>query len=125
MPPSPLPIGRNCSRPLFRDDVVSQQSNVENQPCSVHVVQQFPTIWTIDYKYNSQVSTTQAPLHLSAQWGQEEVVTNLIEHGADINKQDAEGKHKEHIVASANHLCQVTSWIARNRNRRCSKLLLI
>ncbi|XP_023334642.1 rabankyrin-5 [Eurytemora carolleeae] len=34
----------------------------------------------------------QGPLHLSSQWGQEKVVTCLIEHGADINKQDAEGK---------------------------------
>jgi ankyrin repeat protein len=38
----------------------------------------------------------QGPLHLAAQWGQEEVVTALIEHGADINRQDAEGRTPLH-----------------------------
>ena len=38
----------------------------------------------------------QGPLHLAAQWGQSEVLTTLIEHGADINRQDAEGKTPLH-----------------------------
>jgi ankyrin repeat protein len=38
----------------------------------------------------------QGPLHLAAQWGQEEVVTALIEHGADMNRQDAEGRTPLH-----------------------------
>ena len=41
----------------------------------------------------------QAALHLATQWGQEIVVTTLIEHGADINLQVSQsqstyGQHK-------------------------------
>jgi len=45
----------------------------------------------------------QGPLHLAAQWGQEEVVTALIEHGADINKQDTQGKTVLHHAIENGH----------------------
>ena len=46
---------------------------------------------SISYLGGLEAFDGQGPLHLSSQWGQEKVVTCLIEHGADINKQDAEG----------------------------------
>ena len=45
----------------------------------------------------------QGPLHLATQWGQEAVVTTLIEHGADINKQDSEGKTVLHHAIESGH----------------------
>jgi len=45
----------------------------------------------------------QGPLHLSAQWGQDEVVTTLIEQGTDINRQDAEGKTVLHHAIENGH----------------------
>ena len=43
------------------------------------------------------------PLHLATQWGQDAVVTALIEHGADINAQDAEGKTVVHHAIESGH----------------------
>ena len=48
----------------------------------------------------------QGPLHLSAQWGQDEVVTSLIAQGADINRQDAEGEIDTWSRGSFVHLKQ-------------------
>ena len=45
----------------------------------------------------------QAPLHLAIQWGQDAVVTTLIEHGADINRQDSEGKTVVHHAIESGH----------------------
>ena len=45
----------------------------------------------------------QAALHLATQWGQESVVTTLIEHGADINLQDSEGKTVVHHAIESGH----------------------
>ena len=45
----------------------------------------------------------QAPLHLATQWGQDAVVTTLIEHGADINSQDSEGKTVVHHAIESGH----------------------
>ena len=45
----------------------------------------------------------QAPLHLATQWGQDRVVTTLIEHGADINNQDSEGKTVLHHAIESGH----------------------
>jgi len=45
----------------------------------------------------------QAALHLATQWGQEMVVTTLIEHGADINLQDSEGKTVLHHAIESGH----------------------
>jgi len=46
----------------------------------------------------------QAPLHLSTQWGQESVVTTLIEHGANINLPDSDGKRVlHHAIESGQH----------------------
>lgn len=45
----------------------------------------------------------QGPLHLATQWGQDAVLTALIEHGADINAQDAEGKTVVHHAIESGH----------------------
>ena len=45
----------------------------------------------------------QSALHLATQWGQETVVTTLIEHGADINIQDSEGKTVVHHAIESGH----------------------
>ncbi|XP_011501853.1 PREDICTED: rabankyrin-5 [Ceratosolen solmsi marchali] len=43
------------------------------------------------------------PLHLCCQWGLEQVVQTLIEHGANINVRDAEGKTPVHIAIQNQH----------------------
>ena len=45
----------------------------------------------------------QAPLHLATQWGQDRVVTTLIEHGADINNVDSDGKTVLHHAIESGH----------------------
>ena len=45
----------------------------------------------------------QGPVHQAAQWGQDAVVTSLIEHGADINRQDADGKTALHHAIENGH----------------------
>ncbi|XP_072163422.1 rabankyrin-5-like [Diadema setosum] len=45
----------------------------------------------------------QGPLHHACEWGQEEVVQCLIEHQADINAKDAEGRTPLHIAIINQH----------------------
>nr|XP_034176394.1 rabankyrin-5 isoform X1 [Osmia lignaria] len=43
------------------------------------------------------------PLHISCQWGLEQVVQTLIEHDADINARDIEGKTPVHVAIQNQH----------------------
>uniref|UniRef100_A0A8C4SLQ6 Ankyrin repeat and FYVE domain containing 1 n=1 Tax=Erpetoichthys calabaricus TaxID=27687 RepID=A0A8C4SLQ6_ERPCA len=45
----------------------------------------------------------QTPLHLAASWGLEEVVQCLLEFGANVNTQDAEGRAPVHVAISNQH----------------------
>ncbi|CAH2259533.1 jg24264 [Pararge aegeria aegeria] len=45
----------------------------------------------------------QAPLHLCCTWGLTEVIQTLLEHGANINSKDAEGKTPLHIAIENQH----------------------
>ncbi|XP_010895334.1 rabankyrin-5 isoform X2 [Esox lucius] len=45
----------------------------------------------------------QSPLHLAASWGLEEVVQCLLEFGANVNTQDAEGRAPIHVAISNQH----------------------
>uniref|UniRef100_A0AAZ3P4Q1 FYVE-type domain-containing protein n=1 Tax=Oncorhynchus tshawytscha TaxID=74940 RepID=A0AAZ3P4Q1_ONCTS len=45
----------------------------------------------------------QSPLHLAGSWGLEEVVQCLLEFGANVNTQDAEGRAPIHIAISNQH----------------------
>ncbi|XP_020711715.2 rabankyrin-5 isoform X2 [Athalia rosae] len=47
-----------------------------------------------------------SPLHLCCQWGLEQVVQTLVEHGANVNSRDAEDKTPVH-VAIQNHHAQI------------------
>uniref|UniRef100_A0A3B4Y6H0 Ankyrin repeat and FYVE domain containing 1 n=1 Tax=Seriola lalandi dorsalis TaxID=1841481 RepID=A0A3B4Y6H0_SERLL len=45
----------------------------------------------------------QTPLHLASSWGLEEVVQCLLEFGANVNAQDAEGRAPIHAAISSQH----------------------
>ncbi|MBN3311601.1 ANFY1 protein, partial [Atractosteus spatula] len=45
----------------------------------------------------------QTPLHLAAGWGLEDVVQCLLEFGANVNTQDAEGRAPIHVAISNQH----------------------
>ncbi|TSY98082.1 Rabankyrin-5 [Bagarius yarrelli] len=45
----------------------------------------------------------QSPLHLASCWGLEEVVQCLLEFGANVNAQDAEGRAPIHVAISNQH----------------------
>ncbi|KAJ7997343.1 hypothetical protein DPEC_G00228000 [Dallia pectoralis] len=45
----------------------------------------------------------QSPLHLASSWGLEEVVQCLLEFGANVNTQDAEGRAPIHVAISNQH----------------------
>ncbi|CAG9559103.1 unnamed protein product [Danaus chrysippus] len=45
----------------------------------------------------------QAPLHLCCTWGLTDVIQTLLEHGANINSKDAEGKTPLHIAIENQH----------------------
>ncbi|XP_052739096.1 rabankyrin-5 isoform X3 [Bicyclus anynana] len=45
----------------------------------------------------------QSPLHLCCTWGLTEVIQTLLEHGANINSKDAEGKTPLHIAIENQH----------------------
>ncbi|XP_043269006.1 rabankyrin-5 isoform X2 [Venturia canescens] len=43
------------------------------------------------------------PLHLCCEWGLEQVVQTLVEHGANVNARDADGKTPIHIAVQNQH----------------------
>lgn len=43
------------------------------------------------------------PLHLCCQWGLEQVIQTLIEHDADVNARDVEGKTPIHVAIQNQH----------------------
>ncbi|XP_029654379.2 rabankyrin-5, partial [Octopus sinensis] len=54
----------------------------------------------------------QTPLHLSCAWGLELVVQCLMEHGADVNIQDAEGNCPLHIAIQNQHAVIISLLLA-------------
>jgi len=60
------------------------------------------------------------PLHLCCQWGLEQVVQTLIEHGADVNARDAEGKTPVHVAIQNQH-SQIISLLLCHPNIDLSK----
>ncbi|XP_060806538.1 rabankyrin-5 isoform X1 [Amyelois transitella] len=49
------------------------------------------------------VAESHSPLHLCCQWGLTDVIQTLLEHGANINSKDAEGKTPLHIAIENQH----------------------
>ncbi|KAH0955502.1 hypothetical protein HN011_010412 [Eciton burchellii] len=60
------------------------------------------------------------PLHLCCQWGLEQVVQTLIEHGADVNARDTEGKTPVHVAIQNQH-SQIISLLLCHPNIDLSK----
>ncbi|XP_012273711.1 rabankyrin-5 [Orussus abietinus] len=56
-----------------------------------------------------------SPLHLCCQWGLEQVVQTLVEHGANVNARDSEGKTPVH-VAIQNQYSQIISLLLCHPN---------
>ncbi|XP_039298509.1 rabankyrin-5 [Nilaparvata lugens] len=57
----------------------------------------------------------QSPLHLCCQWGLNEVVQTLVEHGANINSKDADGKTPLHVAIQNQHISIFTLLLCHPR----------
>ena len=61
------------------------------------------------------------PLHLCCQWGIDQVVETLLEHGASINSKDVEGKTPLHSAIEAGNQAVVEKLINQNGIDLCSR----